>query len=85
MTTYVYFRGVHTGFDPSGALEAFRVAFAGWEVIKDEQLATRSTLTFVRGEAWVSIMTDVGTTTDPAGYTVVINARDGSILRRAVP
>lgn len=85
VTTYVYFRGVDQEFQPSVALDAYRSAFSGWQTVKDEQLATRSTLIFVDGDAWVSVMTDVGTRAIPAGYTVVINSRDSAILGRLVP
>jgi hypothetical protein len=83
--TYVYFRGVDKTFDPATAIAAFRSAFADWEVVDDEQRATTSFLTLVKGEAWLRVATDVGSVVDPPSYSVVINSRDSRVLRELVP
>ena len=80
--SYVYF--ATPGTDRAAAIAHFKAVLAGWTLAKEETHATRSTVTYTRGDAWVSVTSGQvsGSGGEPVdGYVLVVNARDAGVLR----
>jgi hypothetical protein len=74
------------GAERAAIVGHFASALGGWTVAREEEFVTRTTTTFVRGKAWLSVtasdvVTGSGHTPVP-GYVIVVDARDADVLNR---
>lgn len=78
-----YFYYAAPEIDRGQVIAHFRSALDGWAVHDERSTATRSTLTFVKGDAWVSVTASEvsadGLTKVP-GYVVAVDASDAAVL-----
>ena len=81
-TSYLYFAAEG---DRTSIIEHFKGQLAGWELVKTDTVATRTTSAFVKGSRWLSVTaSDVAGPKDAAprpGYVLVVNALDAEVLR----
>ena len=80
-TSYLYFAAED---DRTSIIEHFKGELAGWELVKSESVATRTTSVFVKDARWISVTaSEVAGPNNPTprpGYILVVNAFDAEVL-----